>query len=152
MNKYVIVDIDGTIADCTERANKYLNGENKDWDAFYNACANDLPIKNILSLVLALMESGAKIVFFTGRRESCREATSKWLNTYLGLLDPEIFMRQDDDHRHDTEVKPEMLESFYKQHGINANDIWLILEDRNSMVAKWRQLGFTCLQTAEGDF
>ena len=27
-----------------------------------------------------------------------------------------------------------------------------ILEDRNSMVKKWRELGYTCLQVAEDDF
>lgn len=27
-----------------------------------------------------------------------------------------------------------------------------ILEDRNSMVKKWRELGFKCLQVADGDF
>jgi hypothetical protein len=59
-----------------------------------------------------------------------------------------ILMRPDGDKRHDTEVKPEMLNKF----GVDLNEIAFVLEDRNSMVAKWRELGLKCLQVADGDF
>jgi hypothetical protein len=36
--------------------------------------------------------------------------------------------------------------------GIPLDEIAFVLEDRNSMVKKWRELGLTCLQVAEGDF
>jgi hypothetical protein len=57
-------------------------------------------------------------------------------------------MRKNDDHRHDTEVKPELL----RENGIGLETIAFVLEDRNSMVKKWRDLGLICLQVAEGDF
>ena len=57
-------------------------------------------------------------------------------------------MRKDGDYRHDTEVKPELL----AKKGINPTDVWFILEDRDSMVAKWRELGYRCLQVADGKF
>ena len=57
-------------------------------------------------------------------------------------------MRKDVDFRHDTIVKPELLE----KEGIKLEDIAFVLEDRNSMVAKWREMGLICLQVAEGDF
>ena len=30
--------------------------------------------------------------------------------------------------------------------------ILVVLEDRNSMVKRWRELGYTCLQVNDGDF
>jgi hypothetical protein len=57
-------------------------------------------------------------------------------------------MRPNGDLRHDTEVKPELLATA----GITPENTVCILEDRNSMVKKWRELGFTCLQVEDGDF
>ena len=54
-------------------------------------------------------------------------------------------MRKIGDHRPDTIIKPHLIESI-------RDRVELILEDRNSMVAKYRELGYTCLQVAEGDF
>ena len=57
-------------------------------------------------------------------------------------------MRKNNDHRHDSEVKPELL----KEAGIKLDSIAFVLEDRNSMVKKWRELGLICLQVADGNF
>ena len=150
MNRIVIVDIDGTISKVGERI-KYLQQEPKDWDSFYNDCFEDEPILKMVDLVYDLYLQRYKIVFCTGRRESCREKTLNWFNKYF---EPEIakfstlLMRPNKDHRHDTEIKPELL----KNAGIELDSIAFVLEDRNSMVQKWRELGFICLQVAEGDF
>ena len=146
----VIVDIDGTISKVGERL-KYILQSPKDWDSFYNDCFEDEPVEEIINLVYRLYSQGYELVFCTGRRESCREATIKWFNTNF---EPEIakfsklLMRPNKDHRHDTEVKIELV----KNAGIDFNSIAFVLGDRNSMVAKWRELGVRCLQVAEGDF
>lgn len=142
----VIVDIDGTIAKVGDRL-KYLQQEPKDWDSFYEHCDEDEPIEDIIQLVINLKLCGYKIAFCTGRRESVREKTVKWIKKHLGF-EPwryMLFMRKDKDFRHDTIVKPMMLD-------FPANEVRLILEDRTSMVKKWRELGYTCLQVNEGDF
>ena len=150
MNRTVIIDIDGTISKVGERI-KYLQSEPKDWDSFYNDYFEDEPILKMVDLVYDLYLQRYKIVFCTGRRESCREKTLKWFNKYF---EPEIakfstlLMRPDKDHRHDTEIKPELL----KNAGIELDSIAFVLEDRTSMVKKWRELGLICLQVAEGDF
>jgi hypothetical protein len=61
-------------------------------------------------------------------------------------------MRKNDDFRHDTEVKSENLYKFAFKVVNQQIDVAFILEDRDSMVKKWRELGFTCLQVAPGDF
>ena len=148
--KIVVVDIDGTIAKVGDRL-KYLQQDKKDWDAFYEHCEEDEPIDDMRDLVHDLSSAGYKIVYCTGRRESVREKTTRWL-IFKGLpfptLGESLLMRQDKDWRHDTEVKPELL----AKAGYSPDDVFLILEDRDSMVAKWRELGYRCLQVADGKF
>ncbi|WP_337588678.1 hypothetical protein [Nitrincola nitratireducens] len=48
----------------------------------------------------------------------------------------------------DEVVKAELLEDM-KVAGFEP---WLVLDDRDAVVAQWRALGLTCLQCAEGNF
>lgn len=89
-----------------------------------------------------------EIVFCTGRRESCRKVTRQWLIGNGVVEYSRMLMRPDGDHRHDTILKPELLE----KAGISLFQILLVIEDRVSMVRKWRELELVCLQVAEGDF
>lgn len=147
MKNIVIVDIDGTISKVGDRL-KYLKQTPPDWDSFYNDCFEDEPIHEIIQMVKALYMNGYTLVFCTGRRESVREVTELWLYKNVIMLRKPLLMRKNKDYRHDTEVKPELL----KEAGIDLNDIAFVLEDRSSMVKKWRELGLICLQVAEGDF
>lgn len=154
----VVVDIDGTIANDRERANKWLTDETymqfdtDRWDGYYSECSLDKPIQPIIDLVKTLSKT-YRIIFCTGRRESCRKDTVRWL-LEAGLITPGvnegtlILMRPDGNHEKDWTLKPKLLEEFF----IKKEDVAFILEDRNRMVKKWRELGFTCLQVADGDF
>lgn len=144
----VVVDIDGTIAKVGDRL-KYLQQEKKDWDAFYEHCDEDEPIKDIIELIELMQIHEYNIVFCTGRRESVRKKTEYWLFKNIWCLrEYKLLMRKDGDWRHDTEVKPELLQ----KAGITPDDVYFILEDRDSMVAKWRELGYRCLQVNDGNF
>jgi hypothetical protein len=152
--KYIVCDIDGTIADCKHRLH-FL--KKRDWDSFYEACDKDTPIQPVVQMVKHLWPYYV-FIFLTGRKESVREKTVIWINKFValpveGLITDSsayyLLMRPDGDYRHDIQVKPELLAEF--PH-IVPEDIAFILEDRDSMVRKWRAMGFTCLQTAQGDF
>lgn len=144
----VVVDLDGTIADCTHRLH-FIQGEVKDWDAFYNACKDDAPIDSMIKMVKALNERFYHIVFLTGRSEMARSATDEWLvNNSLWDYDT-LLMRPLGDYRDDSVVKLELLQNYMK--GCD-DQIAFILEDRNSVVKSFRDAGFKVLQVAEGDF
>ena len=157
MVNIVVVDIDGTVADGTERVNKYLLKKPKDWDSYFNECYTDKPIAEMIRLVEALSDHYG-IVFCTGRRRSTDAATRQWFRDHMktlrgynhSIMGMPILYRNDGDERHDTEVKPELLNEYLHQHPDYR--VAFILEDRNSMVQKWRELGFRCLQVADGDF
>ena len=140
----VVFDIDGTLSIVGDRL-KYLQETPPNWDAFYDACGEDACNEPVWA-ILHCMRQKYSIRWVTGRRESCRKDTLKWMKENLmGCPSPYLFMRAEGDFRHDTEVKPELVADFIDQ-------ILLVFEDRTSMVDKWRELGITCCQVANGDF
>lgn len=143
----VICDIDGTISIVGDRL-KFIQQSKKDYDSFYNACGEDLPNVTIINLVKNLSKD-YNIVFCTGRRENVRQITKDWIAKYFGGMakDWELIMRPDNDKRHDIITKPEQL---FKS--VKKENIAFILEDRDSMVNHWREIGLVCLQVAKGDF
>lgn len=144
--KIVLVDIDGTLSKVGDRI-RCLQSSPPDWDTFYLRCGEDEPIQEVINIVNVL-KSFYRIVLCSGRRESSRSITEKWL-AQNGIIDvSEILLRADGDFRHDAIVKPEMLE----KAKIKLNDIAFVIEDRNSMVKRWRELGLVCFQPADGDF
>lgn len=151
MKNTIVVDIDGTIAKVGDRL-KYLQQEKKDWDAFYEHCDEDTVIQPIARLVDCLAVEH-EIVYCTGRRESVREKTIQWIDKHLGFAgsfagELKLLMRKDNDWRPDTEVKPELL----AKNGYTPDNVWFILEDRDSVVTKLRSLGFRVLQVDDGKF
>lgn len=148
MKNIVIFDIDGTLADCEERRELAGRGDKFSWDTFFNEelMMQDKIVNPILSLALLLNVSDVECYYFTGRPEKYRETTRQWLRENL-CPRFDLFMRKDGDYRPDTEVKKEMLlETF------DPEMIWFVVDDRDSVVKMWRELGITCLQCAEGDF
>ncbi len=163
--KTIICDIDGTIADLSHRLH-HIKKENPDWEKFYDEVDKDEPIEEIINIVINMFLNDDHIVLFlTGRNESCRDKTKKWINEHTKIWeqwsmddgyffelfdDCSLLMRKKNDYRPDTEVKPDLLNEYLKDNP--ETEIAFILEDRTSMVKKWRELGYTCLQVADGNF
>jgi len=143
----VLVDLDGTLADCTHRLHHIRQGRRKNWDAFFAGCHLDEPNEAVVALVKALIHEH-RVVYCSGRPEKTRKATEGWLLEHLGVTDPQLYMRGDHDRRGDDIVKRELL------HRIRADgyDPKLAIDDRKRVVDMWRSEGLVCAQVAEGDF
>lgn len=144
-----LFDIDGTLADGEHRLH-HIQKHPKDWDSYFAACEKDSPIMHMRAVVLAL-ERHASIVFVSGRRESTREVTHRWLKQhgfYSGRTPFMLYMRPDHDHRDDDILKIELLDK------IKADRFEPIMafDDRTRVVKAWRAAGIPCAQVAEGDF
>jgi len=150
MRNAFIFDLDGTLTDSIDRAKKYLIKDEKDWDAFYTACATDKPIKPVCAVLKSLYSSGYDILFVTGRPESCRNQTLEWIREHLGdsIADSRhLFMRSAEDG-----FRADYVSKMRNYHQYIEGD-WSVVgvfEDREQCVRAWRDLGLQCFQVTDG--
>ena len=140
----VIFDIDGTLADVSQRIH-HLQKKPKNWKAFFKGMAQDKAIHSMVRLCNILYESGIRIILCSGRSEEHRKETVQWL-AQQKVKYQELRLRRDGDRRSDTVVKREMLA------GLDKNKILFVVEDRSRVVEMWRSEGLVCLQCAPGEF
>lgn len=164
MKGTVFVDIDGTVANLAHRR-KYVAQKPKNYPAFEKGIPDDLPIAWVIDAVARLYDAGWTVVMCTGRRETQREATEKWLADN-GVRYHAFYIRAEfeyeadgsvkktrkgnpkPDYRHDYIVKAELL----AQARADGYDPDVVFDDRNQVVEMWRANGIPVVQTAEGDF
>jgi phosphoglycolate phosphatase-like HAD superfamily hydrolase len=147
MKPAVIFDIDGTITDLSHR--EYLVRQKKpDYGLFYSLAKYDQPVMPMVNLGMTLASSGFALLFVTGRPYKIQGDTKDWLSRYFNMSEQNLFMRGDEDHRHDATIKHEI----YKQLIEPTYKVELVFEDRNRCVEMWRNLGLVCLQPRPGDF
>jgi hypothetical protein len=143
----IIVDLDGTLC-MNEHRRHFMRQVPKDRDSFHGALSQDKVNPNIASL-LNLMRDHCdyKIVILTGRPDTYREPTVLWLSANY-IEHDDLLMRTAGDCRPDTEVKAEIF-----KHGIAGYyDVQFALEDKDSVVKMWRELGVECWQVADGSY
>lgn len=141
--KIVVFNLDGTIANIEHRVH-FIQGEKKDWVSFFSACIHDKPIPWMIEIMRCFDQLNYMIYIVTGRSSIVEAETRNWLIENDVPCDSFI-MRNQGDFRHDVLVKPELIADL-------KDRIFFIVEDRNSMVNKWRELGYNVLQCADGDF
>lgn len=140
----VIFDIDGTLADVSERVH-HVQGKRKNWDAFFAGMAQDDTIDSMVRLCNILYAAGVTIILCSGRPEEHRSETVAWL-AQQGVNYHELLLRPNGDRRSDAIVKREILATLDKSR------ILFVVEDRSRVVDMWRSEGLVCLQCAPGEF
>ena len=140
----VIFDIDGTLADVSERIH-HLKKKPKDWNAFFGGMAQDKAVRSMVRLCNVLYASGIQILLCSGRIEEHRQETVQWL-AQKGVNYHDLRLRKDRDRRSDSVIKREMLA------GIDKSKILFVVEDRSRVIEMWRSEGLVCLQCAPGEF
>ena len=144
--KIILVDLDGTLADCSHRIHHILK-QPKDWRAFFADCEDDDPIPNVIDFIDAIDRRKFEIWITSGRSDECRQATEAWLSYFCPKYD-RLIMRKAGDFTDDGVLKP----SWLSDGTIPRERVLLALDDRNRVVKAWRDAGIPCLQVAEGDF
>lgn len=145
-NQVYVFDLDGTLANAEHRV-PFIQGDNSDWDAFYEACDRDLPIYETIHILRALHSKGHGIYILTGRSDQVKAKTEAWLAQNYIFFD-KLKMRPEGNYNPDHELKVDMLTDMME----DDDEIMAIFEDRNKVVEMWRDQGFTCYHVADGDF
>lgn len=141
-DKIMIVDLDGTLANCSWRVPML-----PDYDAFHAASVQDQPYPDIVDLVNGAPDD-VFVAIITGRTDTHRGITEGWLMQH-GILWDALRMRSQLDYRPDTVVKSELADKLIEEVKL---PVWLVLDDRDKVVEMWREKGFTCLQTRLGEY
>lgn len=150
MNKWIIVDMDGTIADCNHRVHL---AQAKQWDEFHNLMTEDEVFVNVADTIMALWRCGYKIMVLTGRPEKYRQLTRDWLKaTNIGTCISTIVMRPDNDWSSDHEMKIREIEKSFGSKEDALNSILCCFEDRDRVVEAMRNYGLTVFQVAPGGY
>ena len=162
MKPLYIFDLDGTLA-LIEHRRHFVEGETKDWPAFFAACVDDAPNPPVIRTLQALRTAGAEIWIWSGRSDEVKAQTVEWLcrhgcmgNSPTGFLPawpfgaPERFrMRKAGDHQPDTKLKRGWLSEIEPPEW---GRLTAVFDDRKSVVDMWRDAGVTCFQVAPGEF
>jgi hypothetical protein len=152
-NKWVIFDLDGTLALIDERREFSVKTNGKmDWDKFFapENISMDKPNIAVIAMAQSLAESGHKIAIFSGRSVSTILTTKSWLNKHK-VPWHQIRMRPTN---HPFKFMPdEKLKSdWFDEVFPDKSDVICVFDDRNKVVKMWRDKGISVMQVAEGDF
>jgi hypothetical protein len=148
---HIICDLDGTLSNSNHRSHLAQQGL---WDEFHSAGKDDAVNESVAWLLDNSSRFGnAIVVVLTGRNERYRNATNDWFlrHRLMNVIDI-LIMRPDNDFSSDIDLKPNRLFDFFITKEIALKKVMVILEDRDKMVARWRDLGFDCWQTAVGTY
>ena len=133
----IIVDIDGTIANCNNIRSPYD----------YTKIMEDNFIESTWKTAKAIADvTNSKIFIFTGRDYACREATETWL-LYHGVNYDLMVMRNTGDYRKDAIVKKELFDKYIAdQYKIEA-----VFDDRLQVCRMWHSLGLPLFRVGNPD-
>lgn len=136
MDKIVVIDVDGVLADSSERTPLAAEGL---IDEFYRLVELDKPIEAGVFLARFLGHNGQKVIYLTGRPEQCREGTLKWLQKHVSskITTWDLYMRDsyDTDYRG---FKTNVIGPFKDQ-------VLFVVDDDDGVCKEMDALGITAL-------
>ena len=151
MKDIVIFDLDGTIALIDERISISTKPNSKiDWNIFFNPINIQLDQPNfpVIETLNSLKEMGFKIFILSGRLDTTKDATLKWLKENAVEFD-QLKMRKNtpkEKYISDVELKQKWLNKIGKEN------VLCVFDDRTKLVEMWRENGLACFQVADGNF
>jgi hypothetical protein len=141
----IMVDLDNTLCDTTHREHFV---KDKNWGVFFKHCGGDGLYSEIKRQIDMEFSTGTSVVLCSGRPDGdCREKTEQWL-TKNEIHYTSLKMRPTGNYKKDDITKAMLYRYEIKPY----YDILYVLDDRNCVVQKWRDMGLKCWQVRNGDF
>jgi predicted kinase len=133
----IVCDLDGTLAIHVDRG-----------PFEFEKCYSDAVNKAVLECIKTMQRAGHRLIFVSGREDSCRKETYAWLTEKCELQSFLLYMRAAKDNRKDSIVKEEI----YKRDIMPEYYVEFVLDDRQQVVDALREMGLQVWQVARGDF
>jgi len=150
-----IFDLDGTIANIDARRKLCVKPNGKmDFKQFFDPKNIDLYLPNdpVIQTLQTLHDAGFKIVIFSGRSKSTKDATKEWLQKF-NVPFHVLKMRPTSNNfafMKDDLLKKHWLDTIFP--GDEVNRIISVFDDRDQVVDMWRSNNIPCFQVAPGNF
>lgn len=149
----LVMDLDGTLADFTDRMNKAGSMPDREDKAAFqswldrlqseDSLYNDPPISEILTLVGTMKRAGHTIVFLTGRSQIYENVTKAWLKKWG--LSGKLFMRPETNWESARDYKYGMLKIILKEY--NPDTVMTIDDNpENDSAEMYASLGIQFLK------
>ncbi len=147
MNKVIVFDIDGTVANNKHRSH-WVMSKPKNWKAYNATMADDTLYEDVAWLYNNFYEQeNTTMIFATGREAVYHGVTLQWLID-RALFHHDLYMRNKEDYRSDYIVKVEILNKIRRTWG----EPFMWFDDRQQVVDAIRAEGVRVMQVAPGDF
>lgn len=148
--RVIVADIDGCCLDNSARMHHYYEGNFELYHANWHL---DRPKAACIDVYRKyLHDPHFDFLFVTSRGEQSRSYTMEQLHFHIwsGIQNRQLAMRP---HNCNEQNMPDPVYKAWAvtNAGYNISDIFLAFDDRNSVVAAWRELGVTCFQPQLGD-
>jgi len=153
MRPLYIFDLDGTLALIEHRRHMLDAPDREKWRRFYAACDKDEPNEPVIGTMERLRLS-ADVWIFSGRSDEVRDKTVAWLAQHTSFLThelqgPMLTMRAAGDYTADDVLKRQWLDAMLVG---DRRRLVAAFDDRDRVVAMWRDAGVPCFQVAPGEF
>ena len=147
---FIICDLDGTLCNIKHREHLVQAGQYEEFNA---AHVNDDPHGEVQEMLWCMQNAGHSLIICSGRSEKHRPSTLEWLDKVADVHPDVVLMRPELDYRPDTVVKASLLVDHFGEPLEKIREkVLLVLEDRDKMVAFWRNNGFDCWQVRDGSY
>ena len=135
MDSYLILDLDGTIADDRRRLPLIDHSSLDPWRAYHEDCANDPVINRGL-----FQDFPGKLLIFTSRPRYVFDETVEWLE-YNRIPAAGLWMRENDCRMSSPDLKAYMWYQCREKLGIDERHVEMAFDDRLDVIRMWRYMG-----------
>lgn len=164
-NSIVICDLDGTLCDIEHRRHfvrppqivmsgagaTAVYGDDpkfkKDWKSFFDGIPKDKVREDIRKLIIELYNQDKQIIFVSGRPDTYKKQTLAWLRKHNIGFAFTLIMRKGNDTRPDTEVKKQILDTYFPDKSV----IYKVIDDRPSVVRMWKDNNLDVIDVGDGE-
>jgi predicted kinase len=143
--KWVLVDVDGTLADCFGSGTHSRPEVRNPYDE--SLVLNDRPWEPVCEMLRGLYPR-FNVCVVSGRHDHCGDDTCDWLEMHAVPFD-HILMRYSGDNRSDAIVKKEILDELAAVIG-GVGNIEVVIDDRPRVCDMWRSHGIPVRQVHAG--
>lgn len=133
----VVFDIDGVLADVSHRVH-HVERRPKNWSAFFAAAHADPPLAEGVALAHEVADEHP-LLYLTGRPESLRRVTERWLHRH-DLPRGRLLMRRAGDYRPARFMKLDVVRALHARETVHA-----VVDDDPAVVTVLQEAGFAVL-------